>query len=259
MPLATKPLRNAYLPPFGIALFFILVIGSLSSTADSDLSALSAIMMTDIYGKNLARGKPNPSRMLWWGRITMVVATMLGVILASLRLDILVMLIFVGALWGAIVFPVIVSFYWDRITNKAFTTSVICAVVLFTVARFEIIPIEGVVAVFFEFCASVGGGVVIGLMTFAFFNRKVAITLGVATTLVLLPLTHDFLRDYMVLLSSLTAYGVSAMVCVAMSWRSKERFDFDLLAERVTSFHIDEAAPAKPVFRPAGGPAAVNV
>ena len=37
---------------------------------------------------------------------------MVGVIFASLKLDILVMLVFVGALWGAIVFPVIVSFYW---------------------------------------------------------------------------------------------------------------------------------------------------
>lgn len=251
-------MASTYLPPFGIALFFILVIGSLSSTADSDLSALSAIMMTDIYGKNLARGKPDPVRMLWWGRMTMVVATMLGVVLASMRFDILVMLIFVGALWGAIVFPVIVSFYWDRITNKAFTTSVISAVALFTVARFELIPIVGPVAAFFELFASIGGGVVIGLMAFAFFNRYVAIVLGVAVTVVLVPLTYGFLRDYMVLLSSLTAYGVSATVCVAMSWRSKERFDFDLLAERVTSFHVEEA-PAQSGSRPVGSPAAANV
>src|SRR3546814_3471937 len=70
-------MASTYLPPVGIALFFILVVGSLSSTADSDLSALSAIVMTDVYGKNLARGKPDPRRMLWWGRATMVVATML--------------------------------------------------------------------------------------------------------------------------------------------------------------------------------------
>ena len=49
---------------------------------------------------------------------------------------ILVMLVFVGALWGAIVFPVIVSFYWNRVTNRAFTTSVISAVCLFTLVRF---------------------------------------------------------------------------------------------------------------------------
>jgi Na+/proline symporter len=37
-----------YLSPFMIGVFFIMVIGSLSSTADSDLAALSAIVMTDI-------------------------------------------------------------------------------------------------------------------------------------------------------------------------------------------------------------------
>ncbi|MDS1139150.1 sodium:solute symporter family protein [Pusillimonas sp. SM2304] len=252
-------MASTYLPPFGIALFFILVVGSLSSTADSDLSALSAIMMTDVYGKNLARGKPDPKRMLWWGRATMVVATMLGVIFASLRLDILVMLVFVGALWGAIVFPVIVSFYWDRVTNKAFTSAVIAAVLLFTTARFELLPLEGAVAVFFELCASMGMGVVIGLMTFAFFNRKIAIALGVLVAFGSMPFVVGFLRDYAVLLSSLTAYGVSAVVCVAISLRSKERFDFDVLAERVTSFHQDEkAAAAKHGVVLNGGPAAAN-
>lgn len=233
-------MASTYLTPLGIALFFMLVIGSLSSTADSDLSALSAIMMTDVYGKNLARGKPNPVRMLWWGRATMVVATMLGVVFASLRLDILVMLVFVGALWGAIVFPVIISFYWDRVTNKAFTTAVASAVILFTVARFELIPIQGLVAVFFEICASAGAGVVIGLMTFAFFNRHVSIAMALLVAVGSLPFSIGFLRDYAVLLSSLTAYGVSAAVCIAMSWRNQERFDFDLLAERVTSFHDDD-------------------
>lgn len=233
-------MASTYLPPFGVALFFILVIGSLSSTADSDLSALSAIMMADIYGRNIARGTPDPKRMLWWGRVTMVVATMIGVIFASLKLDILVMLVFVGALWGAIVFPVIVSFYWDRVTNKAFTTSVIAAVVLFTVVRFELVPMTGVIALFFEVAASIGAAVVIGLMVFAFFNRAAAFTMGTLAFLAMLIFATGFLRDYAVLLASLTAYGVSAAVCVLMSFRNQERFDFALIAERVTSFHIEE-------------------
>lgn len=229
-------MASSYLSPIGIALFFILVIGSLSSTADSDLSALSAIVMTDIYGKNLARGKPNPQRMLFWGRVTMIVATMLGVIFASLQLDILVMLVFVGALWGAIVFPVIVSFYWDRVTNKAFTWAVVSAVVLFTIARFELVSMTGVVALLFESIASVGAAVVLGLMTFAFFSRNVAIGVAALTFVIMLPFAVGFLRDYTVLLASLTAYGTSALVCVALSLRSNERFDFSLLAKRVTAF-----------------------
>lgn len=235
-------MASLYLPPMGIALFFILVIGSLSSTADADLCALSAIVMTDIYGKNVAKGKPNPQRMLWWGRMTMIVATMIGVIFASLRLDILVMLVFVGALWGAIVFPVIVSFYWEKVTNRAFTTSVIAAVTLFTLVRFELLPLDGVIGIFFEITASAGAGVVLGLMTFAFFPRQMAIAVGVLAAFGFMPYFIGFLRDYTVLLGSLTSYGVSAAVCIAMSWNSKERFDFSVLAKRVTSFHAEEDA-----------------
>lgn len=235
-------MASLYLPPMGIALFFILVIGSLSSTADADLCALSAIVMTDIYGKNVAKGKPNPQRMLWWGRMTMIVATMIGVIFASLRLDILVMLVFVGALWGAIVFPVIVSFYWEKVTNRAFTTSVIAAVTLFALVRFELLPLDGVIGIFFEITASAGAGVVLGLMTFAFFPRQMAIAVGVLAAFGFMPYFIGFLRDYTVLLGSLTSYGVSAAVCIAMSWNSKERFDFSVLAKRVTSFHAEEDA-----------------
>lgn len=230
-------MASEYLPPIGIALFFILVVGSLSSTADADLCALSAIVMTDIYGKNIAKGKPNPQRMLWWGRFTMIIATMLGVIFASLRLDILVMLVFVGALWGAIVFPVIISFYWNRVTNRAFTTSVACAVVLFTIVRFELLPLVGPVGVFFELIAAVGAGVVAGLMTFAFFPRQLAYVVAAVVIALCSYYFVGFLRDYIVLLGSLTSYGVSALVCVLMSYRSKERFDFSVLAERVTAFH----------------------
>lgn len=130
----------------------------------------------------------------------------------------------------------IVSFYWDKVTNKAFTTSVICAVTLFAVARFELLPLEGIVAIFFELFASVGMGVVLGLMTFAFFNRKIAIFVAVAAVIIAVPNAVGFLREYPVLLSSLTSYGISAVVCIAMSWNNSERFDFALLAERVTSF-----------------------
>ena len=235
-------MASTYLPPIGIALFFILVIGSLSSTADSDLAALSAIVMTDVYAKNVAAGRPDPRRMLWWGRATMILATMVGVIFASLRLDILVMLVFVGALWGAIVFPVIASFYWDRVDNRAFVWSVLSAVALFTIVRFELVPIQGAVAVFFEICAAIGGGVVLGLMTFGFFGRPAALAVGVVAATVMMFVFAGTLREHIVLMGSLTAYGVSTVVCVALSLRNRERFDFSLLADRVTSFHREQAA-----------------
>ncbi|WP_312480748.1 sodium:solute symporter family protein [Stutzerimonas nitrititolerans] len=229
-----------YLPPFAVGLLFIMVIGSLSSTADSDLAALSALVMTDIYGKNLARGRPNPTTMLWVGRLTMITATLIGVIFASMKLDILSMLIFVGALWGAIVFPVIASLFWNRVTNTAFTGAVAVAFLMFVVTRFELVSLHGAMALFFELLATLGGGVVIGLMAFGFFGRTAGLALGVVATLVLAPFALGHLRDYAVLLSSLTAYGASAVVCTAVSLLSNERFDFDRIGERVVAFqHSD--------------------
>src|SRR6185312_14856647 len=108
-----------YLPPVLLALFFIMIVGALSSTADSDLAALSSIMMADVYGRGVAgKGRANPKTMLLVGRLTMVLATALAVAFASLQLSILDLLVFVGALWGALVFPVLASFYWEKVTSK---------------------------------------------------------------------------------------------------------------------------------------------
>jgi len=225
-----------YLPPVLICLFFILIIGSLSSTADSDLSALSSIVMADVYGKNLARGKPNPRTMVWIGRMTMVVATALGVCFAYLRLDILSMLVFVGALWGAIVFPVIISLYWDRVSNLAFTSAVLTAFFGFLLTRFEFVSLTGGVGLVAELFACVGAGVVIGLMGFGLLGKRAGLILGVIAAISALPTGLFGLREYPVLLSSLLAYGVSAVVCTALSLRSSKKFDFDLIGERVTNF-----------------------
>lgn len=236
-------MASNYLPPFLIGLFFIMVIGSLSSTADSDLSALSAIVMTDFYGNNIAKGNPKPGVMLWVGRITMIVATATGVIFASLKLDILTMLIFVGALWGAIVFPVIASLYWNRVSNKAFTSAALAGFLMFIVARFELLPLQGFVGVAFESLAAVGGAVVIGLMTFGFLGLRAALVAAAITLVAFTPYSIGFLRDYPVLLSSLTAYGVSTLVCVGMSWRSREQFQFSDIAKRVTAFQTSTVNP----------------
>ncbi|WP_442905426.1 sodium:solute symporter family transporter [Halomonas sp. BC04] len=236
---------STYLPPLFIALFFILVIGSLSSTADSDLSALSAIMMADVYGKNLARGKADPKRMLLVGRLTMIVATAVGIVFASFSLDILVMLVFVGALWGAIVFPVIASCFWNRVTNQAFTTSVLVAMVLFCLARFELLPMSGGSGLFFEVLASIGGGVIIGLMVFGFLGRIAGFIAAALALVAMLVFATDFLRDYTVLLASLTAYGASTLVCVVMSLMSRQPdFDFATIGEQVGDYEASRPEPA---------------
>ena len=226
-----------YLPPVLLAVFFIMIIGALSSTADSDLSALSSIMMADVYGQNVAgKEKANPKTMLLIGRLTMVVATAAAVAFASLQLSILDLLVFVGALWGALVFPVLASFYWDKVTGKAFTTAVTAALVVFLPVRFSWIPMGGFFGIVVDVLSVIGIGVVLGLMVFGFVGAKPAKIVGVLAVVVSAPFAIGSLHEYATLSGSLVAYSVSTIVCWAMSVRRKDPFDFALLAERTGDF-----------------------
>lgn len=109
-------------------------------------------------------------------------------------------------------------------------------VIILCIARFELIPIVGITALFFEIMASVGGAVVIGLMVFGFLGRKMGLLAAAIALLFMLIFATGFLRQYMVLVASLTAYGVSTIVCVIVSLMGNERFDFDLIAQRVGSY-----------------------
>ena len=233
-----------YLGPVLICVFFVMIIGSLSSTADSDLTALSSIVMADVYGQNVAGKKnANPKTMLLVGRITMIVAVVAALCFASIQFSILDLLVFVGALWGALVFPVISSFYWKRVTNVAFTVSVLAALAAFLPVRFEWIDLSGGVGIASDVLATIGVGVVLALMAFGFFGLKTGIVIGIVATLASAPFAIGFLHTYPTLSGSLIAYSVSTIVCVAITMMNRTKsFDFELIKQRTGSF--DPEAPA---------------
>jgi Na+/proline symporter len=249
---------GTYLPLALVALAFIMIIGSLSSTADSDLSALSSIVMTDIYGQSVGRRNADPKLMLLIGRTTMIVATAAALYFATARFNILDLLVFVGALWGCLVFPVIASFYWKKVTNLAFSLAVVAALVVFLPVRFELIPLTGAWALVVELLAILGVGVVLGIMCFGFFGLRPAVIVGAVATLAVLPFGVGYLRDYETLSGSLVAYSVSFLLCYLLSVRSSQDFDFSVI-RRVTG-DFDEQTPTAdevggdadvPVARPA--------
>ena len=233
-----------YLTPALLALFFVMIIGSLSSTADADLTALSSIVMADIYGQNVAGKKnANPRTMILVGRITMIVAMTAGMYFAGSHLNILDLLVFVGALWGALVFPVIASFYWNRVTNVAFSVAVIVALAAFIPVRFGWLNMTGGIAIITDILSTIGIGVVLGLMAFGFFGKKVALWIGTLSTLAAAPFAIGFLHQYAVLSGSLVAYSVSTILCVLLTvWSKKEPFDFELIKERTGDFDPVEEA-----------------
>ncbi|MBE4719084.1 sodium:proline symporter [Pseudarthrobacter sp. AB1] len=228
-------MASTFLGPILLCLFFVMILGALSSTADSDLSALSAIMMADVYGKNVAK-KANPRTMLLIGRITMIVATAAALIFASQQMNILDLLVFVGALWGALVFPVIASFFWGKVTNKAFTTSVLVALAFFIPVRFSWFSMDGATGILFDILSVAGVGVILGLMAFGFFGLKIALITGALAAVISAPFIIGFLHDYSVLTGSLVAYAVSTVVCYLMSFRNKQNFDFELIKDRVGDY-----------------------
>ncbi|MFL4477724.1 sodium:solute symporter family protein [Paeniglutamicibacter sp. ORCA_105] len=225
-----------YLGPVLLCIFFIMILGSLSSTADSDLAALSSIAMADIYGQSVGKKKANPKTMLLVGRITMILATAAGLFFASGKMNILDLLVFVGALWGALVFPVIASFYWKKVTNMAFTVSSLTALAVFLPVRFEWISMSGLTGYVVDVVSIVGVGVVLGLMSFGFFGMKIARIIGIAAIVIVAPFAFDVLHEYAVLSGSLVAYSVSTVVCYLMSVRSKQEFDFSTIKDRVGDF-----------------------
>ncbi|QEE60224.1 sodium:proline symporter [Salinibacterium sp. dk2585] len=230
-------LASTFLGPVLLGLLFIMIIGSLSSTADSDLAALSSIMMADVYGQNIARkGKANPKTMLLVGRITMIVATGTALFFATSQFNILDLLVFVGALWGALVFPVIASFYWKKVTNAAFSISVLAALLVFIVVRFEWIPLAGAYGIAIDVLSVVGIGVVLGIMAFGFFGKRTGMIVGIVAAVASAPFVIGFLHDYTVLSGSLVAYSVSTIICYLMSFRSSQDFDFDLIKQRTGDF-----------------------
>ncbi|HLR94553.1 MAG TPA: sodium:solute symporter family protein [Jiangellaceae bacterium] len=227
---------GSYLPVILVALAFLMIIGSLSSTADSDLSALSSIVMADIYGQSKGRGNADPRTMLLIGRITMIVATGLALYFATARFNILDLLVFVGAMWGCLVFPVIASFYWKKVTNAAFSVAVIVALAVFIPVRFSLLPTDGVMGLGIEALSIIGVGVILGIMAFGFFGMRTAVIVGATATVVMIPLGFNFLADYEVLSGSLVGYSVSFLVCYLMSFRSTQNYDFSRIRKITGDF-----------------------
>ena len=227
-----------FLGPVLICVFFVMIIGSLSSTADADMTALASIMMADVYGQNIAgKKKANPRTMVLVGRITMIVATATALVFASMQFNILDLLVFVGALWGALVFPVIASFYWGRVTNVAFSVAVLAALAIFIPVRFELISLAGGISIFVDVLAVIGVGVVLGLMAFGFFGNRAAFIIGGVSIVATAPFGIGFLHTYPVLAGSLVAYAVSTLVCVGITMLNKgPGFDFDQIKYRTGDF-----------------------
>src|SRR5699024_5812779 len=140
---------------------------------------------------------------------------------------------------------VIASFYWRKVTNSAFTVSVLLALAAFLPVRFGWLPRNTGTDLVVELIGVVGIGVVIGLMLFGFFGPRVGLAGGTIAALVSAPFAIGLIADYAALSGSLVAYAVSTIVCAGMTLTSRaEPFDFDVIARQTGDFDPEDDDPA---------------
>ena len=119
--------------------------------------------------------------------------------------------------------------------------------------RFSWVDLSGGLGIASDVLATLGIGVVLGLMAFGFFGTRVALVVGAVATVAAAPFTIGFLHTYPVLSGSLVAYAASTVVCVALTLLSKDRFDFALIKERTGDFDMEPAATGRPADEPRRG------
>lgn len=75
-------------------------------------------------------------------------------------------------------------------------------------------------------------------MRFGFFGKNTALIVGCSAIILLMPNMIGSLRDHLTLLSSLTAYSASAIVCTALTLLNrKTTFNFNDINKKMIELH----------------------
>lgn len=254
---------GSYLPLWLGAAFVLLVIAAITSTSDSDLSALSAIAMTDVW-RGYVRPDAGGGELKLVARLTMVGVTTIAVAVALLRLDILALILFYGMIRSASVVPIAASIVWHRVSNAGFASGVIAGVVMGVGSRWWATSAAegtasdgGVIGAAVLLLAVLGAGSMAACLAYPLVQvRAAAATGGAVGTAVGVAqvAASPGLLAYPVLLSTLVALGTGMVVCVAISMLTRRSFDWALLDGAIRPL----GGPAtRPATRPAGADHAV--
>lgn len=231
---------GTYLPAWLGVGFVLLVIAAITSTSDSDLSALSAMAMTDVW-RGYVRPHAGDAELKRVARVAMVLVTAIAVTVALLRLDILTLILFYGMIRSASVVPIAASIVWDRVSNLGFSAGVLGGVALGIGARWWTTPNDAGIAaigrgdvagVALLVIAVLGAGSMAACLAYPLVRLRVAAAVGgVVAMAVAVTQVAAFpgLLGYPVLLSTLVALGTGMVVCVGVSVVSDRSFDWSVL------------------------------
>ncbi|MFC6722959.1 hypothetical protein ACFQE1_00805 [Halobium palmae] len=251
-------LASTHLPfAFAIA-FMLLILSALSSTADSDLSALSAIFMTDIWNQYVVSNNPSyRNYTLWVGRGTMAFFTSIAVYVAMSQISILFAVMFMSVLWGCIVFPVISSLYWEDVSDIGFSLGSVGGLIAGVLAAGEFVSFStGPFELIYAPLVTIGFGVVFALLAFTFLPVKPSAVIGLIAAIAIIPAVPQILAGgYALTVGATSAYGLSAVICGGIALMSDHDYDFDQLKHEVENLSTSPQEIAQDDQSPSETPA----
>ncbi len=245
----------AFLPAWLGLVFVLLVIAAITSTSDSDLAALSAIAMTDVW-RGYVRPHAGEAQLKLVARSAMVLVTVIAVAVAMLRIDILTLILFYGMIRSASVVPIAASIAWDRVSNLGFSAGIISGVVVGIGARLwsaaatdgaAVSDHGGIVGLVLLTLAVLGAGSMASCLAYPLVRLRSAAAVGgiVATAVAVSQVVaYPGLSGYPVLLSTLAALGTGMVVCIGSSLMTQRGFDWGLLERSIRPLNESAAQTA---------------
>jgi Na+/proline symporter len=109
-----------YLPPILILIFILTLMVSLFAAGASALCAASSIFTVDVYSSYI---NPNSSKnkKLAIGKISMILILILGILIAVIpNIQIIYLMLLIGTVRGALIFPTIMAIYKKNVSSKGF-------------------------------------------------------------------------------------------------------------------------------------------
>jgi Na+/proline symporter len=143
------------LPVFLIALYVLIICNACYSSIDGAFSALSSIVAVDV----VKRAAPNVSekRLFTFTKASIVVAGVIGAIVASSGIDYVNLVEIIFFLKAALVVPLALAIFWPRMTGPAFIVSIVAAIAIGFPIRQNVNELDGLIALMgVSILASVG-------------------------------------------------------------------------------------------------------
>ncbi len=113
--LAGVMLIKNYLPQVGLYFFAFMILSGLIAAGMAALSAVGSIGAIDIF-RSISKNMPD-KKVIFFSRITMIVTLLLGVGIALIpKIQIVYLVLLIGAFRGSLMMPTIFSLFWKRMS-----------------------------------------------------------------------------------------------------------------------------------------------